>query len=239
MRKLLLVLIALPFFSFAQDKNVISVDRVFPKQDKQAAFEKALASHSQKYHMGSWKWRVFSIESGPDAGGYQIVEGPMSWDELDTRGTLGKAHTDDYAMNIATLLTDRSTTSYSIYRADLSTVQLTDYADKIAVTHVFPKPGYGPEVEEAIKKLKKAWEVGNQTVAVYEASSSGPAQFSYVTRYKQGLKERNANFRKPMKERYNSANGDGSYDDFLKLQKSAIDHAWSELLFYHADLSSK
>ena len=239
MRKLFLVLIALPFFSFAQDKNVIHVERVFAKGDKVQAFEKALAAHAQKYHTGNWKWRVYTVESGPDAGAYHIIEGPNTWDEVDTRGDLSKAHSEDYATNIAPLLTDKGSTMYSVYRPDLSTVQLTDYSDKIAITHVFPKPGYGPEVEEAIKKLKKAWDVGGQTVAVYEASSSGPAQYSYVTRYKQGLKERNANFRKPMKERYNQANGEGQYDEFLKLQKNAIDHAWSELLFYHADLSSK
>ena len=234
-----MMLIALPFLSFAQEKNVISVTRIFPKMDKGPAFEKALAAHSQKYHSGTWKWRVFSIESGPESGGYQITEGPMSWDDLDTRGDLGKAHQADWDMNIAPLLTDKSISSYSTYRADLSTVNLGDYSDKIAVNHVFPKPGYGPDVEEGIKKLKKAWEVGGQTVAVYEASSSGPAQFSYVTRYKQGLKERNANFRKPMKERFIQANGDGSWDDFIKLQKNAVDHSWSELLFFHPELSSK
>ena len=239
MRKLIMMLIALPFLSFAQEKNVISVTRIFPKMDKGPAFEKALAAHSQKYHSGTWKWRVFSIESGPESGGYQITEGPMSWDDLDTRGDLGKAHQADWDMNIAPLLTDKSISSYSTYRADLSTVNLGDYSDKIAVNHVFPKPGYGPDVEEGIKKLKKAWEVGGQTVAVYEASSSGPAQFSYVTRYKQGLKERNANFRKPMKERFIQANGDGSWDDFIKLQKNAVDHSWSELLFFHPELSSK
>lgn len=56
MRKLIfLVLTALPFFSFSQEKNVISASRYFPKQDKVPAFEKALAAHAQKYHTGTWK----------------------------------------------------------------------------------------------------------------------------------------------------------------------------------------
>ncbi len=239
MRKLILLLLALPFFSFAQEKNVISVTRVFPKMDKGPAFEKALAAHSQKYHTGTWKWRVFSIESGPDASGFQITEGPMSWDDLDTRGDLGKAHQSDWDMNISPLLTDRMQSSYSLYRADLSTIALTDYSDKIAVNHVFPKPGYGADVESEIKRLKKAWELGGQTVAVYESSSSGPSQYSYVTRYKQGLKERTTGFRKPMKDRFIQVNGEGSWDEFNKTQRNAIDHAWSELLFYRANLSSK
>lgn len=239
MRKLILVLIALPFFALAQEKNVISATRVFPKVDKVPAFEKALTAHAQKYHTGTWKWRVFTIESGPDAGGYHITEGPMSWDDVDTRGDLGKAHSADWDMNIAPLLTDRSSVVYSSYRSDLSTIDLTNYADKIAINHVFPKPGYTDEMEDLIKKIKKAWENGQQTVAVYEASSSGPQQYSFVTRYKQGLKERNTGFRKPFKERYQTANGNGEWDNYVKAIRNMVDHSWSELLFYHKELSSK
>ena len=239
MRKLILVLLALPFFSFAQEKNVVNASRLFPKGDKVAAFEKALAAHSQKYHTGTWKWRVFSIESGPDAGGYHITEGPMSWDDLDTRGDLGKAHQADWNMNIAPLLTDRGSSMYSLYRADLSTIALTEFTDKIAINHVFPKPGYTDEMEDLIKKIKKAWENGEQTVAVYEVSSSGPQQYTFVTRYKQGLKERNTGFRKPFKERYKTSNGDTAWDDYVKAIRNMVDHSWSELLFFHKELSSK
>ncbi|MEO5783554.1 MAG: hypothetical protein ABIQ07_09800, partial [Ginsengibacter sp.] len=76
MRKLILVLIALPFFSLAQEKSIVNVTRYFPKSDKTPQFEKALAAHAQKYHKGDVQWRVFTIETGPDAGGYQVVEGP-------------------------------------------------------------------------------------------------------------------------------------------------------------------
>jgi hypothetical protein len=240
MRRIIMVLLALPLFCTAQEKNVVHTDRVFAKADKADAFEKALASHAQKYHTGSWKWRVFTVESGPDAGAYHIVEGPNSWDDFDMRGDLGKAHTADWNMNIAPLImADKGSTSYGTYRADLSSVALTDYADKIAISHIFPKPGYMDEMEDLIKKLKKAWDASGQTVAVYESSSSGPQQYTLVTRYKQGLKERNAGFRKPMKERYMSANGDKSWDDYIKTIRNAVDHSWSELLFFHKELSSK
>lgn len=240
MRKLIfLVLTALPFFSFSQEKNVISASRYFPKQDKVPAFEKALAAHAQKYHTGTWKWRVFTIESGPDAGGYHVTEGPMSWDDIDTRGDLGKAHMADFQMNITPLLTERGTVSYSVYRADLSTIALTDFSNKIAINHVFPKPGYIGDMEEAVKKIKKAWEINGQTVAVYESSSSGPLQYAFVTRYKQGLKERAPGFRKPFKESYIQANGEKSWEDYVKSNRTVVDHSWSELLFYHPELSSK
>lgn len=238
-RLIFFVLIALPFFSMAQNKDVVSVTRVFPKGDKVAAFEKALTAHAQKYHKGNWKWRVFTIESGPDAGGYHITEGPLSWDDVDTRGDLGKDHTADWNVNVAPLLLDRASMSYSVYRGDLSSIALTEYSDKIAINHVYYKPGYFNEVEEIIKNLKKVWDTSDQAVAVYEASSSGEPQFTIVTRYKQGLKERTIGFRKPMKERYTQVNGENSWEAYIKGTRNTVDHSWSELLFYHPELSSK
>ena len=76
-------------------------------------------------------------------------------------------------------------------------------------------------------------------MAVYEASSSGAPQFIVVARYKQGLKERATGFRKPMKERYTQANGENSWEAYIKGIKNTVDHSWSELLFYHPELSSK
>ena len=76
-------------------------------------------------------------------------------------------------------------------------------------------------------------------MAVYEASSSGPAQFTFVFRYKQGLKERNKDFRKPFKERYNTVNGEDSFNAYLEGIKECIDSAWAEILFMRADLGSK
>lgn len=239
MRKILLVLLTLPLFALAQEKNVVSASRYFPKIDKVQQFEKALAAHAQTYHTGDVKWRVFTVESGPDAGAYHVVEGPTTWEATDSRGDLGKAHMENWMTTIQPLLSDRGSNSYSVYRPDLSTVALGDYSDKIAINHVFPKPGYGGDLEEGIKKLKKAWEAGGQTVAVYESSSSGPAQFAMVTRYKHGLKERNTGFRPTMKERFIKSHGDKSWDEFIQLQRNAVDHSWSELLFYNAKLSSK
>jgi len=238
MRKLLYLLIAMPLFVLSQNKTLVTVDRIFPKVDKIQAFEKALAAHAQKFHKGDNKWRVYTIQTGPDAGGYHIVEGPMTWDGLDKRGDLGPAHLADYNTNIAPLLTEKSSSIYALYREDLSSVQVSDYSDKIAITHIFSKPGYSEEIEDLIKKLKKTWQASNQSVAVYELSSSGAPEMSIVTRYKDGLKEREPGFRTPLKERFNAANGDGSWSGYQTSIKNAVDHSWSEMLFYEKKLSS-
>ena len=239
MRKIFLLCMLVPVFGMGQTKNVLSANRVFPKVDKVLEFEKALTAHAQKYHTGEWKWRVFEIQSGPDFGGYQIVEGPNSWDQLDTRGNLGTEHNIDWNKSIAIYLTDRGSNTYSVFQEELSTVQLTDYSDKINIAHVVPKPGYGPELRDGIKKFKKVWEDAGESVAVYQSNSSGPNQYALVTRYKQGLKEKATDFRKPMKERYEAANGEDSWDDYFDMLKTCAESSWSELLFYRADLSSK
>lgn len=234
-----LLCMLIPFAGISQTKNLISTQRVFPKVDKVLEFEKALAAHAQKYHTGTAFWRVFDIQSGPDAGGYHITEGPTSWEAEDVRGNLGAEHNLDWNKNVAIYLTDRNSAGYSVYIDSLSTVALGDFSDKINISHIYPKIGHGDDVINIIKKLKKTWAAAGVTVAVYSASSSGKAQYTLVTRYKQGLKERAPGFRKPFKETYEGVNGEGSYAQYLKDVAEYVDESWSELLFMRADLSSK
>ena len=240
MRKLIFLLGMIPFLGIGQTKNVITTDRVFPKNDKIQEFEKALANHAQKFHTGDWKWRVYEILSGPDVGGYMIVEGPNSWEQLDTRGNISAEHLNDYEKNVLPLCTEKTSTLFANFRADLSTVQLTDFTEKIAINHVFTNPGFNLDFEsQVIKPAKKAWEMGNQTMAVYETSSSGPPQYLIVARYKNGWKERDSSYRKPFMERYNTSNGGGSYNYYMQGIQKYVNSSWGEMLIYRADLSSK
>jgi hypothetical protein len=239
MRKMLAICLFIPFIGFSQAKNVLNGTRVFPKQDKIAEFEKALANHAQKYHTGDYKWRVWAIQSGPDAGGYLLTEGPDSWDLLDSRGDLGAEHTSDWDKNVAPLTTDRGSSSYTEFQPDLSTVQLTDYADKIVISHITAKPGKINAVGELLKKMKNNWQASSESVAVYLLVASGDPGYLTVTRLKNGLKELSSDYRKPLKERFTAANGEGSFDVFLKDYADAVENRWSELLIYKPALSSK
>jgi len=228
----------IPLLGITQTKNVISVQRCFPKADKALEFEKALAAHAQKYHKGDFKWRVFEIESGPDFGGYHITEGPTTWTSFDSRGNLGTEHNNDWNKSVAIYLTDRGSSMYSEFVDSLSTVQLTDYSDKIIINHIMPKPGMIGNVRSMIGKMKKAW-TGNESIAVYSTVASGEPQISIVTRLKAGLKELEPNYRKSFAERYNDANGAGAWEQYQKDFANNVASRWSELLFYRADLSSK
>lgn len=240
MKKIFFLLLTLiPFISIGQTKNVMTAHKVFPKIDKVLEFEKALAAHAQKYHSGDAAWRVFEIQSGPDAGGYMISEGPTSWEALDKRGNLGEEHNIDWNKNVAVYLTERVSIGYSVYQDSLSTVALTDFAEKINITHVYPKIGKTLKVRSLIKELKPVWAAEGSSIAVYAANSSGPNQFTLVTRYKQGLKEKTDGFRKSFKTTFDGVHGDGSYDLYLDAIGEYANDIWSELLFLRKDLSSK
>lgn len=153
-KTLFLLLLLIPVIGLSQTKNVISTNRIFPKVDKQLEFEKALATHAQKYHSGDVKWRVFQIQSGPDAGGYHIVKGPKSWESEDTRGDINEAHNTDWHKNVTIYLTEKYSNGYSVYIDSLSTVAVGDYSDKVQVTHVYPKSGCGNKGTITIKLEK-------------------------------------------------------------------------------------
>ena len=239
MRKFQLLLLLMPFAAMSQNKNVVSAFRVFPKVDKASAFEKAFIAHVAKFHTGDWKWKVYEIQSGPDATGFHVIEGPLNWETFDKRADLGAAHTADWNNNVMPNTSERGTATFSEFQEDMSTVKLTDYADKIIINHLIPKPGMTTALDELVKKMKAAWTAGNESVAVYRAIASGDPQIVYVSRLKEGLKELDASFRKPMHERYAAANGANSWADFLKDYRNIVEKRWRELLFHRADLSSK
>ena len=168
-----------------------------------------------------------------------ITEGPNSWVTMDGRGDLSAEHTADWEKNIAPLTTNQGSQSYFEFIADLSTVELTDYADKILINHMIAKPGRIVNVRDLIKKMKNVWQAGKESVAVYRAVASGDPAFLTVSRLKQGLKEMDESFRGPLNDRYNTANGAGSFDAFLKDYADAVERRWSELLIYKPELSSK
>lgn len=239
MKKFLLVLLFSPLIGLGQGKTILTSSRIFPKSDKIQEFDKALANHSQKYHTGDLKWRVWSIESGPDAGGYMITEGPSSWENLDSRGDISTEHTNDWEKNVLPLTDGRYQNHYYSFQAEMSTVQMTDYADKIVINHMTARPGMINALQALVSKQKKAWEAGSESIAVYSVAASGTPGYIVVTRLKNGLKELAPDYRKPFAERMNDAYGAGSMDAWLKDYTAAVGNRWSELLVYKPKLSSK
>jgi hypothetical protein len=75
-------------------------------------------------------------------------------------------------------------------------------------------------------------------VAVYQSHYSGEQQFSIVTRHKNGWKEKETDYVKPMNQRYDAVFGEGAYEEWLNTT-SSVSHSWGEMLMMRSDLSSK
>jgi len=233
------MLLLIPVLGIGQVKTILNASRYFCKNDKITEFEKALTAHAQKFHTGDWKWRVWSIDSGPDAGGYMVTEGPSDWVTIDGRGEINPEHQADWNKNVAPLINTNGSSMYLSFQADMSTVQLTDYADKILITHMTPKPGKVVGVTALLTKQKKIWEAGKESVAVYSIVASGEPGYVTVSRLKEGYKELADGFRKPTPDRFNEVYGAGGWDAYLKDYAEAVQNRWSELLIYQPKLSSK
>jgi hypothetical protein len=238
-KKTFAIWLLVPVITFSQTKNLMNISKIFPKMDKMAEFEKALANHSQKYHAGDAKWRVYQILSGPDAGGYMVAEGPTNFMGLDSRGDLGAEHTADWAKNVATTMAEKYSSDYLSFQETLSTVDLGSFSDKITIVHWFPKIGHAGKVSDGILALKKGWAVDGQTVAVYRAVNSGKAQFTMVYRLKNGFQDLATGGPSNNKKRYETANGEDSYENFLVLLQNYSDEYWAEMMALRPDLSSK
>ena len=239
MKKFFFLFLLVPALGIGQTKTVLTSNRLFAKNEKAGEFETALANHAKKYHTGDVAWRVWSIQSGPDAGGYMVTEGPTTWGSLDGRGDISTEHTADWEKNVLPLTVGRGQSGYYDFQADLSTVQLTDYADKIIINHMTAKPGKINNVMALIQTLKKVWVADKESVAVYLTAFSGEPGYITVTRLKNGLKELAGDYRKPMAERFTAASGAGSFDLWLKDYAEVVQMRWSELLIYKPLLSSK
>ncbi|MEO7263460.1 MAG: hypothetical protein ABIW38_01045 [Ferruginibacter sp.] len=239
MKQLCFLLAFVPILGMAQVKNVLNSSRYFCKPDKVMEFEKAIGDHAKKYHTGDWKWRVWSIETGPDAGGYMVTEGPSDWLSIDGRGDINPAHQADWNKSVAPYTVAPYSSAYYVFQQDRSTVQMTDYADKIVINHMMVKPGKIATATELIKKLKAVWESDKESIAVYSTVASGEPEFITVSRLRGGLKELADDYRKPMAERFNGVYGAGSWETYLKDYENAVSKRWSELLVYKPGLSSK
>src|SRR6476619_6914596 len=119
MRKYFFILLLTPLLGIGQTKTVLTSSRYFASNDKAAAFEAALANHAQKYHTGDVKWRVWSLESGPDAGAYMISEGPTTWSDLDSRGDISPEHQADWEKNVLPLTIGQRQKCYYDFQADM------------------------------------------------------------------------------------------------------------------------
>jgi hypothetical protein len=225
--------------SQAQDKATLSSFRILPKPGKDAAIKKAIADHAAKFHTGSWKWRVFSVLSGPDEGGYMINEGPNSWTELEGRKEISAEHTRDYETNILPLVEKTLPASYLTYQRELSTDSAVGPLKKALLRHYYVKPGKAGRLRSYMTTWKKVWEKVGQKTVVWTSFFSGEPQMVVAFRLPQGWIDLEQPMGKKMREGFDEVAGDGAYVRYLEDLDQYVDRIVEEMIELLPELGSK
>lgn len=236
----LLFCLVLPLASlFAQDQYTLSTYRVMPKPGKDAALKKAIADHAAKYHTGNWKWRVFSVLSGPDEGCYQINEGPNSWTVIEGRKDISEDHNRDYETNILPLV-DRSTSNaFMVYQQKLSTDAALGPYKKALLRHLYLKPAKSARLTATLQRMKPVWEKLGMKVAVWASMFSGEPQMVVSYRLPQGFIDLEQPMVQKMRDEYDTRSGKGSYDKYLDEVGTSVERVSEDIIELLPDLSSK
>jgi hypothetical protein len=235
----LLAVLSIGFLQ-AQEKATLSSYRVMPKPGKDAALKKAITDHAAKYHTGNWKWRVFSVLSGPDEGAYQINEGPNSWTTLEGRKDISDEHTKDYETNVLPLVERTTPTLYVRFQKEVSSADsAVGPLKKALLRHIFPKPGKGARIMSDMSTWKKVWEKMGLKVVVWSSFYSGEPQIIISTRLPQGWVDLEQIKSKDMIEAFDGFAGRGAYDRFLEDNDKYVSKTLDEMIEFLPEASSK
>lgn len=225
--------------SQAQEKATMTSDRVKPKPGKDAALKKALADHVAKYHTGNWKWRVFSVLSGPDAGGYMLNEGPNTWTALEGRKEISDEHSRDYESNVTPLVESNGSSLFLVFQKDLSCDSSGGKFTKALLRHIYPKPGKGPRLVEYFKTWKTVWQKLGLHVVVWSTFYSGEPQFIVSYRLPQGFVDLEQSRTKALREGFDEIAGAGAYARYLEDLDKYVDRVSEEMIELLPEVSSK
>lgn len=129
--------VAAAFIANGQGKTLYEVNFVKPKAGMRSTFETNWKAHLAKFHKTDDKRMVFEVLSGPHNGEYHIVEGPISYADMDTDMPNAKEHGFDLEKNFSPLLEPNSMNG--TYRwDDTASFNETVQAEKfqVTVTHI-------------------------------------------------------------------------------------------------------
>jgi hypothetical protein len=236
----LTLLMAMPVTSLlAQEKATLSSERIMPKPGKNAALRKAITDHAAKFHTGNWKWRVFMVLSGPDAGAYMINEGPNSWTVLEGRKDISDEHLRDYEANVTPLVESNGPSLFLTFQREMSTDSSVGPLKKALLRHVYPKPGKGPRIAESLRIWKKVWaKLGMKTV-VWSVFFSGEPQYVVAYRLPNGFVDLEQPVSQRLREGFDEIAGAGAYARSLEDLDKNVDRISEEMIEFLPDVSSK
>lgn len=252
--------IAAAFFANSQGKTLYTMNTVKAKQGMRSAFEEGWKKHVANFHTKDHKLNVYEIMSGNNIGTYQIVEGPISYEDMDKERSDAKEHGAD--LQKLFLLTNEDSRTNGTYRwDDTASFNGNVTAEKfvVTVTHLKSTEGFSTlrEIQRNNKIQAKVFPnarpnfSNNYYVKLW--AGSDPVHVS-VRNLKEGYKQLEANFfpvtpnpnppapgTNPFKDTYIKDYGQEAWDARTKLLENQGNIASREVFItkLRKDLSSK
>jgi hypothetical protein len=245
MRKLLIVFfLAMTLSSFSQRKNLYQIWTIKPKMEQKGKFEDAWKGHITKFHQGKDRRVVYEIISGPDAGSYQIVNGPFAAADLSKVMAVNPEHDSDYAQLTVDIQSEGAKVLY-VMNDSLSYHTNVD-AYKYLINVIRLKPGH---VRPFVHELKKAADIYPKMKAPFSVANYVQVDTSVaptvwvINALKKGWKEMESSYhpegQRALRATYVSEYSKDQWDERLAVITDAIDSRISYEMKYRKDLSSE
>ncbi|HKK89262.1 MAG TPA: hypothetical protein VJ917_10450 [Saprospiraceae bacterium] len=159
MKNLLLVLLCLPLFLFAQEEkkaNMYEVINMKVKRGQEDGFEAAIKAHNEQFHNdGDYRAFLMYNVNGPLGGHYSWVMGPTNWAAMDNRPGEG-AHDDDWE-NVDQHVASYSSPGYWNMSDKLSHIARDEGYSKRLIWMYDIRPGKYARFSELIGKVKEVY----------------------------------------------------------------------------------
>jgi hypothetical protein len=213
-----------------------------PKPDRVAQFEAGLAAHNHKYHTADpYKAYVWSVNTGPSAGSYNWIMGPMTFTQMDAR-VGSDEHDADWNANVLAHCTSLSDIGYWRYDKDLSyQPEGSEVYGKSRLRFHTVKPGEFDRMEEQIKKIAEVYRQKKHKNAYsiywHYGATNGPNLVVGIDFNKWAALDQPLTFRAD----YESVHGAGSLQRLINEIEMATDRSktYDVLTEYMPALSSK
>lgn len=246
MKQLLCVLFcAISISGFSQGKTLYRVNVLKPKQGMGSAFEETWKTHMNKFHGSSDKRTVWEITSGPDNGSLVVVEGPISYADMDVVKPNSKEHGLDIEKNFSSKLEPGSVNG--LFRwADTLSYHADTKANNCLVSITTLRNGKTDEyLTEQRRNVIIATKINlpiSLSTMVKQQAGSSPVIVT-LRNLKDGFKELDSEYNKMspnlFKDEYIKEYGQDAWDKRIKLLVDDVVNREQHFEKYRADLSSK
>jgi hypothetical protein len=207
------------------EKQVYVVYSMTPENNNISQFETAWMEHNQKFHQESPVY-AFYLESGPSAGAYQGVEGPLTWTAHENI-EYTDAHGKDWLDNVQPLLVGPIDVGWWTHMSKYEQNPSDEPIETAIITIYHVKNGQMAR----FKRMLDDWYEANTEqehdgrYSVYQRQLHGESQIGIISSLDRGLAELDDD--NELQKRYEETHGKGTWqlflDDFdLSVSKSEV-----------------